>query len=142
MYLKDFKVISGYFVTQIFRSYIFMKFLWKNYKDRKHYIYIKLSRFLSNLKDICYLDFCVLIYSRKLSEKFMKTKILYLSDFSKKFNLSCYLNFLNLYIHKNILKENMKVENIAFIWFLSRFKLFWYLGPSFLYVHKVFLKDL
>ena len=97
-----------------------------------------LSNFLSNLKQFCYSDFrshipmkiyenknyCVLVIFWVISgyfeahiflfhiftknENFMKTKILYLSNFLSSFKPFCYSGFSFSYIHENFLTNLWK----------------------------------
>ena len=84
--LSNFRVISSCFVTQLFPSYIFIKFFWKIYETKfPSYIFIK-----------CFW-------------KIYENKTLYLSNFK----LFYYSDFPLLYIHENLWKKQL-VHKIIF----------------------------
>ena len=68
---------------------------------------ILLSVFLSNFKLFCYLDFPFLYIHENFVEKFMKTKIMYLSDFFEQFQAILFLGFLVLIFLKNLWKQKI-----------------------------------
>ena len=57
--------------------------------------------------------FFVLIYSQNILENFMKTKLLYLSNFLSNLKLFCYSDFLFSYIYETFLKNLWKQKVYA-----------------------------
>ena len=103
-----FWVVSIYFVTQVFFSYIFTKFFWKIYENKIFYLsnFWVISSYSESWISPSY------IFS-KIFWKKLENKMLYISDYMSNFHLFYYSHFPFLYIYKGLMR-NLWKQNIVF----------------------------